>query len=63
MVSSVFTKLDRVDFGIYITSCRFSETFGPAAFAVKVRVEVLRDLGSCLSPQSAFLLLQGCEHF
>ncbi|KAK4699707.1 O-acetylhomoserine (thiol)-lyase, partial [Phenoliferia sp. Uapishka_3] len=40
---------------------KFSETFGPIAFAIKVRVEVLRDLGSCLSPQSAFLLLQGLE--
>ena len=42
-------------------SVRFSETFGPVAFAIKVRVEVLRDLGSCLSPQNAFLLLQGLE--
>ncbi|ORY85287.1 O-acetylhomoserine ami [Leucosporidium creatinivorum] len=40
---------------------RFSETFGNLAFAIKVRVEVLRDLGSCLSANSAFLLLQGIE--
>ncbi|KAL8278640.1 hypothetical protein RQP46_008932 [Phenoliferia psychrophenolica] len=40
---------------------KFHETFGAVAFAIKVRVEVLRDLGSCLSPQSAFLLLQGLE--
>ncbi|GAA5949111.1 hypothetical protein JCM21900_004863 [Sporobolomyces salmonicolor] len=40
---------------------KFSETFGPIAFAVKVRVEVLRDLGSALSPHSAFLLIQGIE--
>ncbi|GAA5832167.1 hypothetical protein JCM11251_004265 [Rhodosporidiobolus azoricus] len=39
----------------------FSKTFGPLAFAVKVRVEVLRDLGATLSPNSAFLLLQGIE--
>ena len=40
---------------------KFSETFGPVAFAVKVRVEVLRDLGSALNPFGAFLLLQGLE--
>ncbi|OCH85386.1 hypothetical protein OBBRIDRAFT_315035 [Obba rivulosa] len=40
---------------------KFSETFGPLAFAVKVRVEVLRDLGSALNPFGAFLLLQGLE--
>ena len=40
---------------------KFSETFGPVAFAVRVRVEVLRDLGSALNPFGAFLLLQGLE--
>lgn len=40
---------------------KFSETFGPVAFAVKTRVEVLRDLGSALNPFAAFLLLQGLE--
>ncbi|GAA6032710.1 hypothetical protein JCM8097_000753 [Rhodosporidiobolus ruineniae] len=40
---------------------KFSETFGNLAFAVKVRVEILRDLGATLSPNSAFLLLQGIE--
>lgn len=46
---------------------RFAEVFGPAspsgnvAFATRVRVEALRDLGPCLSPFNAFLLLQGLE--
>lgn len=40
---------------------KFSETFGPLAFAVKLRVEVLRDLGSTLNPFAAFLLLTGLE--
>jgi len=40
---------------------KFSETFGPIAFIIKARVEVLRDLGSCLNPFAAFLLLQGLE--
>eukprot|EP00918_Siedleckia_nematoides_P027825 GHVU01059866.1.p2 GENE.GHVU01059866.1~~GHVU01059866.1.p2 ORF type:complete len:104 (+),score=6.15 GHVU01059866.1:597-908(+) len=40
---------------------KFSETFGAAAFAVKVRTEFLRDIGPCMNPFSAFLLLQGLE--
>ena len=40
---------------------KFSEAFGNVAFAVKFRVEILRDLGACLSPFAAFLLLQGTE--
>lgn len=40
---------------------RYSETFGPIAFAIKCRVEVLRDLGSSMNPFAAFLLLQGLE--
>lgn len=39
----------------------FSDTFGPLAFAIKLRVEILRDLGACLNPFGAFLLLQGLE--
>ncbi|KAG6373535.1 O-acetylhomoserine ami [Boletus reticuloceps] len=39
----------------------FSETFGSIAFAVKLRVELLRDLGPALNPFAAFLLLQGLE--
>ncbi|WP_010097674.1 O-acetylhomoserine aminocarboxypropyltransferase/cysteine synthase family protein [Ornithinibacillus scapharcae] len=34
---------------------------GPAAFATKLRVQLLRDIGASLSPQNAFLLLQGLE--
>ena len=40
---------------------KFSETFGAAAFAVKVRTEFLRDIGPCMNPFGAFLLLQGLE--
>ncbi|MGE6257376.1 O-acetylhomoserine aminocarboxypropyltransferase/cysteine synthase family protein [Heyndrickxia sporothermodurans] len=32
-----------------------------AAFATKLRVQILRDFGASLSPDSAFLLLQGLE--
>ena len=43
------------------------ERFGPSspegntAFATRARIEGLRDLGPCLSPFNAFLLLQGLE--
>ncbi len=41
----------------------FSESspFGNIAFIIKARVEGLRDLGPCISPFNAFLLLQGLE--
>lgn len=45
----------------------FSDTFGPdgpfgnIAFAIRARVEGLRDLGTALSPFNAFLFLQGLE--
>lgn len=34
---------------------------GPIAFAIKVRVQLLRDTGASISPHNAFLLLQGLE--
>ncbi|WAL76024.1 bifunctional o-acetylhomoserine/o-acetylserine sulfhydrylase [Kitasatospora sp. YST-16] len=40
---------------------RFWDALGPGAFAAKLRVQLLRDLGPALSPHSAFLLLQGVE--
>ncbi|KAH0552845.1 hypothetical protein GP486_006953 [Trichoglossum hirsutum] len=40
---------------------KFYETFGPITFAIRVRVEILRDLGTALNPFGAFLLLQGLE--
>ena len=40
---------------------RFWENFGEYAFCTKVRVEQLRNVGSCLSPFHAFLFLQSLE--
>jgi O-acetylhomoserine (thiol)-lyase len=40
---------------------RYANDFGTLAFSTKLRVQLLRDFGSCLSPQNAFLLLQGLE--
>ncbi|KAF9885602.1 Homocysteine synthase [Aspergillus nanangensis] len=40
---------------------RFWETFGSIAFAIRVRVEILRDLGSALNPFAAQQLILGME--
>ena len=39
----------------------FSETFGAIAFIIRCRVEILRDLGSCMSPFNAQQFLIGVE--
>ncbi|CAK0745551.1 O-acetyl-L-homoserine sulfhydrylase [uncultured Gammaproteobacteria bacterium] len=39
----------------------FTDDYGPAAFTMRARCEGLRDFGACLSPTSAFHLLQGLE--
>ncbi|WP_338825702.1 O-acetyl-L-homoserine sulfhydrylase [Moorella thermoacetica] len=39
----------------------YVQSFGPAAYIVKARVQLLRDLGPALSPFNAFLFLQGLE--
>lgn len=50
-----FTEPDESYGGI-----KFAE-LGAPAFALKLRVQLLRDIGASLSPQSAFLFLQGLE--
>ena len=40
---------------------RYVDTFGEAAYIVKTRVQLLRDMGACISPFNAFLILQGIE--
>jgi O-acetylhomoserine (thiol)-lyase len=40
---------------------RYWETFGNFTFIMKARVEMMRDLGACMSPFNAFLFLQGLE--
>ena len=39
----------------------FSEEFGPAAFISRARKEGARDFGACMSPTTAFQVLQGME--
>jgi O-acetylhomoserine (thiol)-lyase len=40
---------------------KYVEKFGPAAYIVKNRLQILRDLGACASPFNAWLFLQGLE--
>jgi O-acetylhomoserine (thiol)-lyase len=40
---------------------RFYEKFGPMAFAVKGRGQLLRDLGCTMSPMNAYLIHQGLQ--
>lgn len=39
----------------------FADACGPAAFVTRARAVLLRDTGAALSPQDAFLILQGLE--
>ncbi|MBX2878475.1 MAG: aminotransferase class I/II-fold pyridoxal phosphate-dependent enzyme, partial [Granulosicoccus sp.] len=39
----------------------FFEEFGPSALSMRIRAESMRDFGAALSPQNAFLLMQGLE--
>ncbi|KAK7888452.1 Homocysteine/cysteine synthase [Exophiala xenobiotica] len=40
---------------------KFVDTFGPLAFVIRMRVEVLRDLGSCMAPFNAQQFILGVE--
>lgn len=39
----------------------YTEAFGRAAYIVKARVQLMRDMGCCQSPQGAFYINQGLE--
>lgn len=39
----------------------YTEKFGNAAYITKLRAQMLRDTGACMSPFNAFMLLQGLE--
>lgn len=40
---------------------KYVEAFGPLAYIIKARVQLLRDTGAAISPFNSFLLLQGLE--
>lgn len=39
----------------------YTEAVGPVAYIIKMRVQLLRDMGAALSPFNSFLFLQGLE--
>ncbi|MBP2638251.1 MAG: mgl [Firmicutes bacterium] len=39
----------------------YTEALGPLAFIIRLRVQILRDLGACVSPFNSFAFLQGLE--
>jgi len=58
----IFTEPSPSYHGLVFTDVFNPESdFGNIAFAIRARVEGLRDLGAALSPFNAFLLLQGLE--
>lgn len=40
---------------------RYTEALGKLAYIIRLRVQVLRDVGACLSPFNSFMFLQGLE--
>ena len=54
-------KEDFVDPDPSYHGLNFSETFGPIAFAIKVRAQLLRDIGPAISPFNSWQILQGAE--
>lgn len=40
---------------------RYTEALGNLAYIIRLRVQVLRDVGACLSPFNSFMFLQGLE--
>lgn len=39
----------------------YTDALGPLAYIIKMRVQLLRDMGSAISPFNSFMLLQGLE--
>jgi O-acetylhomoserine (thiol)-lyase len=39
----------------------YVEALGPLSYLIKLRVQLLRDIGPAISPQNSFLLIQGIE--
>lgn len=54
-------KEDFVDPDPSYHGLNFWETFGPMAFAIKVRAQLLRDIGPAISPFNSWNIIQGAE--
>lgn len=59
VASGKFPQLTEPDAGYH--GARFVDAAGAAAYVVRIRAVLLRDMGAAISPFNAFLLLQGLE--
>ena len=57
--SGKFPELTEPDESYHGT--KYVEAFGKMAYIVKARAQMIRDLGTCLSPMNSFLIMQGLE--
>ncbi len=57
--SGKFPGLTEPDPGYH--GLKYTETYGPAAYIAKARLQLLRDTGACISPFNSFLFIQGIE--
>ena len=57
--NSLFKTLNEPYKGFH--DMKFVDEFGPSAFINRARKEGARDFGACMSPHTAFLILQGLE--
>lgn len=57
--SGKFPELTEPDESYHGT--KYVESFGKMAYIVKARAQMIRDLGTCLSPMNSFLIMQGLE--
>jgi len=57
--SGKFPELTEPDESYHGT--KYVESFGKMAYIVKARAQMIRDLGTCISPMNSFLIMQGLE--
>ena len=57
--SGKFPQLTEPDESYHGT--KYVECFGKMAYIVKARAQLIRDLGTCISPMNSFLIIQGLE--
>lgn len=57
--SGKFPELTEPDESYHGT--KYVDSFGKMAYIVKARAQMIRDLGTCISPMNSFLIMQGLE--
>lgn len=57
--SGKFPELTEPDESYHGT--KYVEAFGKMTYIVKARAQMIRDLGTCISPMNSFLIIQGLE--